>query len=230
MRRPYAGKMKTTPSIPVAQAARCSLCLICLFFAAPLAAADPDFDYDIFLQDDTLMLWIDVTPVLTQSRMEDLLAGLDVFIEIDVEAERPRKLFFPKSLASKKSAAVISRHLARDTYRLRMTGTTADSRIFKNQLILSQFLADSLVVPVAAAEILQGKDIRLSVSLISKSYSNNLGAEAADIPEDSTDEGSTEDSEFFESLVSTFLDLVGFGTSSYRFTTPPFSVDDLPAF
>lgn len=222
--------MKTTPSIPVAQAARCSLCLICLFFAAPLVAADPDFDYDIFLQDDTLMLWIDVTPVLTQSRMEDLLAGLDVYIEINVEAERPRKLFFSKTLASTKSAAVISRHLARDTYRLRMTGTTIDSRIFKNQLILSQFLADSLVVPVAAAEILQGKDIRLSVSLISKSYSNNIGAEAAGSPEDSTDAGSTEEREFFESVVSNFLDLVGFGTSSYRFTTPPFSVDDLPAF
>jgi len=222
--------MLTVVSHFVARFARRSMCLFLVILSGAAAADDADFDYDLFLHNDTLMLWIDVTPALTQPRMEDLLAGLDISIRIDIEVKRPRRLLFSKTIASTESVVVVSRRLARDTYRLHAVGAAAVERIFKNQLILSDFLADSLEIPVIPADVLAGQEVRLDIGLISKSHSNNTLGDYARLPEDTAGTGRRSDREFFESMFSAFLDLVGFGTSSYRFSTPSFFVDDLPAF
>jgi len=203
---------------------------LCLGLAPPAAgSAEIDFDYDIFLAGDTLTLWLDVAPLLTQPRLEDLLAGLDVSIKIDVDVQRPRKLFFPATLASVSALVVISHPIAEDIYRLRIICGRLSERIFKSQLALSDFLADSLVLPLVPAQRIRGQgDLRLSFSLLSKSHSINMLDKALPEAADSVNQPPGDD-QFLESLFSTFLRLVGFGASSYQVTTPTFSPDELPS-
>jgi hypothetical protein len=208
----------------------CGLCLLLVVLSEVADADDADFDYDIFRFNDTLTVWLDITPVLTQSKMEDLLAGLNISILIEVEIKRPRKLVLSKTLASGKAAVLISRRLTQDIYQLRIARDTVAERTFKDQLALSDYLADSLVIPVAALAGIGGGDVYLDISLKSKSYSNNTLDDIRPRQKGAAERNRGDDTEFFESLFSTFLDLIGFGTSSYHITTPIFSPGDLPSF
>lgn len=200
-----------------------------LFWLLPAAAAgkEPDFDYDIFVAGDTLSLWLDVRPALTQPKMEDLLAGLRVSIAVTVEVERPRKLLFSKTIATITAVLVISRRMTEDTYRLQIIDRGVRNYSFKSQLGLSDFLADSLVLGIVPADEIRGRGLlRLSLTLVSKSHSDNAEGELAGVDADSAGTGE-EGSEFFETLLNSFLNLIGFGATSYHFTTPLFSPDDL---
>jgi len=188
-----------------------------------------DFDYDIFVAGDTLAMWLDVRPVLTQPKMEDMLAGLQVSVAITAEAERPRKVLFTKTITTYKTVLVISRRLAEDTYRLRIIGRGARDYTFKSQLALSDFLADSLVLKIAPVDSLQGRSpLRLNLTLVSKSHSNNTMGDIPPVAADSAEVGG--DDEFFETLLNSFLSLIGFGATTYHFETPMFSPDDLTSF
>ncbi len=203
--------------------------LLIWLLPAGAAGKDIDFDYDIFLAGDTLALWLDVRPVLTQPKMEDLLAGLQVSIAITIDAERPRRLMFSKNVATAKAVLVMSRRLAEDTYRLRIIDRTARAYTFKNQLALSDFLADSLVLGVVPIDSLREQaPLRLKLTIVSKSHSNNKLDDLSGAAADST--GSAGGDEFFETLLNSFLNLIGFGAHTYHFATPLFSPDDLASF
>jgi hypothetical protein len=204
--------------------------LLLWLLPAGAAGKETDFDYDIFLAGDTLALWLDVRPVLTQSKMEDVLAGLRVTIAVTVDVERPRKLFFSKTLATYRTVLAIWRRLTEDTYRLKIIGRSVREYSFKSQLALSDFLADSLVMDVVPADQIRGRGpLRLALTLVSKSHSNDIGDEFAAAEADSARAGG-QDGEFFESLLNSFLNLIGFGAVTYHVTTPLFSPGDLPAF
>ncbi len=203
--------------------------LLVWLLPAGAAAEEPDFDYDIFLTGDSLALWLDVRPALTQPKMEDLLAGLQVSIAVTVNAERPRRLLFSRTLATTKAVLVISRRLAEDTYRLKVIDRTARDYTFKNQLDLSAYLADSLVLDIAPLDSLGGSaPLRLALTVVSKSHSNNTMDEPSPAAADSS--AAAGDDEFFETLLNSFLNLIGFGAKTYHFATPLFSPDDLASF
>jgi hypothetical protein len=71
-----------------------------LVLSGPAAAESADLEYDIYLVNDTLAVWLDLRPVLDQSKMEDLLAGLDLWLAVELKIEKPRKLFFSKTISS----------------------------------------------------------------------------------------------------------------------------------
>jgi len=211
----------------------CLLGMLILGATAPLRAesADDDFDYDIFLIGETLAVWIDIRPALDQSRMEDLLAGLDLTLMIDLKAERPRKLLFSKTLASTRAALVISHPLTEDFYRLRLANFGFWDRRFKSQIELSDFLADSLILRLAPKSLMaEAPEVRLRFDLVSKSHSSNILDQIKGSSADSSAAGPGTDEEFFESLFSFFLNLVGFGKTTFHIETPSFRIKDLPSF
>jgi hypothetical protein len=190
-----------------------------------------DFDYDIFVADDTLSVWLDVTPVLTQEKLEDLLAGLDISIAVEMKLERPRPPWFSKTLAADKAVIVISRRLTEDRYRL----SVADGRLrrceFETQIELSDFLADSLVLRIAPAGLADSAGlIRLRLDIESKSHSSNILRDRSDGAAAAVDSAGSPDEGFFESLFSFFLDLTGFETTTYQIVSPDFRLSDLESF
>ena len=208
-----------------------ALLSLCFFWTTgPVCAENRDieFDYDIFLTGDTLAIWLDFTPILNQPKMEDLLAGLDLSILIDFKVEKPRRLAFSKTLATARAAVVISHPLTEDIYRLRLVNFGVFNYEFENQLELSDFLADSLVLKIVPqSHLAEDSDLRLNLKIVSKSHSSNILDE---FPASSNKSGEAEqggEEEFFESLLSLFLDIIGFGKTSYHVISPPFMIGDL---
>jgi len=209
-----------------------SLAIFLLGLAMPLRAAgsDEEFDYDIFLIGDTLAVWIDVRPVLDQNRLEDLLAGLDVSLAIDLKVERPRKLLFSKTLASARAGVVISHPLTEDYYRLRLANFGYQDRRFESQIELSDYLADSLIFRLAPISSLEeAPEVRLDLDLVSNSHSSNILKEVTDSSAAASGKSPGAESEFFESVFSFFLNMVGFGKTTFHIETPLFRVEDLPS-
>jgi hypothetical protein len=208
------------------------LCFCLVWGAEPARGEsnDTDFDYDIFLTSDTLAIWLDITPVLVQSKMEDLLAGLDIYVAVDIKVQQPRKLFFPETLASARAILLISHPLTEDIYRLQMVNFGDSKREFQSQLELSDFLSDSLIFRVAPlSQIMDKPKIRLDLTLVSKSHSANILGNTPGRPEGEL-QRDTNPEEFFESLFTFFLNLVGFGKDSYHIVTPLFDSSQLGSF
>ncbi len=200
--------------------------------ALPLSAAEAalDFDYDIFRISDTLALWLDVVPVLDQAKMEDLLSGLEIAVELDITLERPRFLVGARTLAQRHFSLLISHPLAEDSYRLRIVAETAVEYKFSNQLSLSDYLADSLVFRVGPTVALADRaNVRLSLAIACNSMSpRSLG------PADQTGEGLLRHRQgvevgIFDRLFELFRETIGFGRTSYRVQSPVFDLDRLPS-
>ncbi len=219
--------MKNCPAKLIRALIYCLLGFYLAGGATAARAADAEFDYDIFLANDTIVVWLDVLPALDQAKMEDLLAGLDLSLVFDLKIERPRRLLFSKTIASTRAALVISHPLTEDVYRLRLVNFGVSDREFKSQLELSDFLADSLVLQLAPkSQIIASPEVRLNLSLTVKSHSSNVLRDFTSRPADSLGAGSGEE-EFFESVFSFFLNLIGFGKTSYNIVSPPFSPEEL---
>lgn len=202
-----------------------TLVALLISFSAPVCGVE--FDYDIFIQKDTLSLWIDVTPALTQPRLEDLLAGLNIYLGLDFSLEKKGALGIFKSRLRKKTAIIITHNLIDDIYRLKILTDTRGEISFDNLLQLREFLSDSLVFPIADIEPLpQDKKFRLSFDLMVKSGSNGfLGIAGIDNQEK---EELSSEIKFLENMFSQFLKIIGFGRSAYHVDSPRFIIKELP--
>jgi hypothetical protein len=190
-----------------------------------------DFEYDIFLNKDTISVWLDLRPALEQSKMEDLLAGLDLWFGIELNIEKPRKLFFSRTIASTQAGILISHPLTEDTYHLRLINFSRTDREFDNQIELSDFLADSLIFRISHKSLIEGiSGVRLSLTITCKSLSNNLLNDIWESSEEFPPNQSEGEDEFFESLFNLFLNLIGFGKTSNHLVSPTFSLEDLTSF
>lgn len=200
--------------------------------ALPLWAADAplDFDYDIFRISDTLALWLDVVPILDQTKMEDLLSGLDIAVELNVNLERPRFLVGARTLVHRQFSLLISHPLAEDTYWLRIGAEKAVEYKFSNQLNLSDYLADSLVFRIGpTTDLAERTKIRLSLAITCNSMSPHLLGAVARPPDGLVPARQRIDNGIFDRLFELFRETIGFGRTSYRVQSPVFDLDRLPS-
>jgi hypothetical protein len=204
------------------------VCVGLLSSPASASGRSGDFTYDIFAGGDSLALWIDLTPVLGQEQMEDLLAGLNIYLGLDIRLEIPRPFIFSRQVARKRVGLIISHPLTADIYKIDIQGTPPLGRQFDDQMKIRDFIADSVDFNLTSINGLSpGDKYRISVSIRSKSYSTKGLGGAAPSPPSSTDTTGARGTEFFGSLFSTFLELTGFGTVSFHFNTANFTLKDI---
>jgi len=205
--------------------------LLCAgILASPALAArqSGDFTYDIFRNGDSIGFWIDLTPVLSQAQMEDLLAGLAIYIGIEIRLESPRPFFFSRLITRKRAALILSHGLTEDLYKIELVGGPPLQRQFDNQMQIRDFMADSVEFSLAATNAMDtGNKYRISASLSSKSYSSKEIVRQSHSPSDSSGPSNESGTEFFESLFSTFIELTGFGRDTFHVITPNFTIKDI---
>lgn len=188
------------------------------------AAETVSFDYDIFRQGDSLAVWLDLTPVMNQRRMEDLLAGLAVRITIDCRLEKPRRPLTARTLTSARSTVTLVRQLTEDAYYVQVAGSSAAKYKFKNQLDLSDCLADSLVFPLAALPVsTPAERVRLNLVIACNSLNPNILSDSSASPA-----GAENGAGIFDRLFVLFAETVGLGADSYRTVSPLFDPAALP--
>jgi hypothetical protein len=191
--------------------------LLAAALAAPAAAADEtiSFDYDIFRQGDTLAVWVDLTPVMNQRRMEDLLAGLAVRITIDCRLEKPRRPLPARTLAAARAVVTLTRRLTEDDYAIQVVGAGAAKYKFASQLELSDCLADSMIFPIIAGAIAPpGDKVRLGLDLSCSSLNPNALIDSASV--------AVPGGGLFDRLFDLFAETVGWGADTYRIVSPLF--------
>lgn len=203
--------------MPARTSATAAMILLTAVLAAAAAAADDTvpFDYDIFRRGETLMVWVDLTPVMNQRRMEDLLAGLAVRITLDCRLEKPRRPLPAKTLAAVRAVATLTRRLTEDDYGVQVAGAGAAKYTFTSQLELADCLADSLVIPVTASDIPgPGDRVRLVLDISCNSLNPNAISDTAPVKPPGGG--------FFDRLFDLFAESVGWGADSYRVVSPAF--------
>lgn len=207
------------------------IAIVCAgLLCTPVSAAgrSGDFAYDIFVRGDSLAFWIDLTPVLSQEQMEDLLAGLNIYLGIDIHLESPRPLFFSRQVIQKRVGLIISHPLTADIYKIEIQGRPPLERQFDDQMKIRDFIADSVDFDLASMTALNAGDkYRIRVSISSKSYSNKGLGGASPVNPSKADSAGTHGTEFFGSLFSTFMELTGIGTVSFHFNTANFTPKDI---
>ncbi|MCP4570056.1 MAG: DUF4390 domain-containing protein [FCB group bacterium] len=204
--------------------------LLIIIFVGPGFAADSEdrFDYDIFWIGDTLTCWLDPTPALTQQKMEDLLAGLDIYFQFDIKLEKPRKLLFMKNIIHRQAALLISHQLTEDLYRVRFSGTGNKEYEFESQLQVSDFLADSVVFELADRTLIEDAgNPRLALTISCKSlHPRGFSGEQEGLL-DSLSPGQSGQKTVFDEAFGLFLDLIGFGKANYKVVSPIFNPNNL---
>lgn len=203
------------------------LFIVCV--GSGLAADSEDrFDYDIFWVGDTLTCWLDPTPALTQQKMEDLLAGLDIYFQFDIKLEKPRKLLFMKNIIHRQAALLITHQLTEDIYRVRFSGTGDKEYEFESQLQVSDFLADSVVFGLALRTLIEDtSNPRLVLMFSCKSlHPRGFSGEQEGLP-DSLSPGQSSRKTVFDEAFGLFLDLIGFGQANYKIVSPIFNPNNL---
>lgn len=176
--------------------------------------------YDIFLEQDTVKLWIDLTPALTQPLLEDLLSGLQITIQIELALRSPRTILWDAPILKRGDRLVLSHPLSDDYYAIEFLATTNRLRRFSDQPSMSAYLADSVDIPIALTDSLDERTkYKLSLAISCKSRTNSEldGSSGVD----------TSATEAFESALRSFLDVIGFGESVIKIESPMFTLSSL---
>jgi len=202
-----------------------------LIFCALISGAYADdesieFDYDIYSAKDSIAIWLDLTPILTQPVLEDLLAGLDIFLSLHLKIEKSQRPFGHKTIYESKKDLLLTHNLTKDNYNISYSRHSQDKRSFSNQMDLSDYLADSLQFKLISLGQLSANDkYRLNIEILSRSISP---LEVNKNSEFSSRVGqSSEDNNFLGSVLDKFLEIIGFGEITYRITSPQFKIDQL---
>jgi hypothetical protein len=198
---------------------------------APVRAEQTEFDYDIFSINDTLAIWVDVTPMLTQSRLEDLLSGLDIYVKVEIKIQVHKVLFISKTLKKTGAAFLISHPLTEDIYRLKISNFVVSKHEFDSQLSLSDFLADSMVFKIAPVEdIEQRTNLRIKMGISCKSLSSIVIPDKYYGQKDGLLPADTSETEILLDIFSLFIDLIGYGEDKCNISTAIFDLEDLPDY
>ncbi|MCK5127492.1 MAG: hypothetical protein KAR42_14650 [candidate division Zixibacteria bacterium] len=190
-----------------------------------------DLDFDIFKVEDSMIVWLDVMPVITQTLMEDLFAGLSLRFDIRVRIEHPPNPVFAKTRIQKNIIIQVSRDLTHDNYSLLIIHSRIDSLLFRTQVDMSEFLTDSIEINLGSIRTIdKDEKLRANIEIYTKSFASK-GADQPGQVDRGKPAGSIEDeSDVIETLFSHFLEIIGFGKRSYRVISPTFTIQNLDSF
>ena len=190
--------------------------MIILWFSATVHSAEiPEFG----VQDNEPYLgaWLDLSPLVTQSRVDKIRDGVDLLVDFNLNLNRPKKLFGAETVISQHGIVQIGYRIVTEDFIVRLAGDgLKGTGRFASQAELHRFLTDSIMVDlIEYSELDSLERYRLKMDLACISLTGLiLGS-----PPDS----SGKDESALKYLFRHFLKITGFGRDSYSGETMPFS-------
>jgi len=196
--------------------------LSCAFLAGSSARAEPDIElaYDIFSRGDSVMVWLDLSPFLTDPQVSRLNDGIDLLFQYNLRLAIPRRLWGDVTVTEKEEAVRMSYHLVTHDYLLTSTFAGWHDRHFPALDQLAAFLADSINAPLLPMDSLNGGKrytLDLKVTTIALTGFNPT-------PDSADSSGSDSPLRF---LFKKFLSLTGFGRREFEAKSRPFSRSEI---
>ncbi len=198
-----------------------STLVLILLIIIPTAvfAEDTDFDFDIYLEKDSLKIWSDYTGMLNNGEIESLQDGTDILIECHIDLVSPRRFFGERKINGIVNNIRINYRLHTDTYSLKLNSATTIS--FADSTTLFSYMQDSIV---ACLGHFKQYDVETNYALRIKGIVLTLTDLNIASP-------SSEDSLSSESpvrfLFRQFLSLTGYGRRDFETSSISFFLNDL---
>ena len=194
--------------------------ILVLCLARPVTAGSGDgIDADIYRENDSLMVWIDLSGQISSERVELLREGVDLALECRVDLLRSRRLWGNVRIDRAGTAIIVGYHLLAEEYFLKGSGNSGDDHEhrFATLVGLHHFLADSVVVSLASVDSLDS-DRRYFVELtVDCIFLTSLNLDSPN--------GSSETPLKF--LFRHFLSLTGYGREQSVVSSDPFRLADI---
>ncbi len=187
------------------------------------SAGDDEIDYDIFRRNDSVVVCLNLAPLLSPGRVEKIRDGLAFAFDYRLTLVRPRRLWGAEAIAQSTGLIEISYQVITENYVVSGCGPDSLAETsFTSLAVLREFLRDSVVSNLAAIAGLNHESnyaLQLSIECIALTDINLAAGGGARARSESP----------IKFLFKQFLQLTGYGRVKYSLTTRPFSLSELAA-
>jgi len=200
-------------------------CLVLLGFLVPraiLAADEPEpIEYDIFLRNGHISVWLNLSQLISSKQVERLKEGIDFAIEYRLILSQPRRLWGSKQVAETTGLIKVSYRIVTEDFTLSALKLGLESsRRFVSLAKLHQFISDSIVVDITDFQGLNRHrqyvlEVKLTCILLT-TFNLASGADSS---------GASESP--LKYLFRKFLHITGFGHEEHSFKSRPFSLSEV---
>ncbi len=114
------------------------------------AAPGDDFGFDIYVMNDQIVVWVDLSQLVDQTQIDQLLDGANLAFELSFRLDRPKRLFGDQTVVHSNQSIAISYNLITETFTTRLSENNYEKPIsFLGVKDLRNYLADSLSFQIA---------------------------------------------------------------------------------
>ena len=201
-----------------------ALITLLLLLTAPKiygAEESEQIDFDIYQKDSLMVVWVDLSPLLTSKRTTQLKDGIDIALEYQLTLLRPKRFWGSHREARVSGVLHLGYRVITDDYFVAQAlSRPALDRSFLSLGDLHKFLTDSITIDLASLDSLDRNKryfIEMAMTCVSLTSLNV------------TDESDTDESgkSPIRWLFREFLDFTNFGSQDYAFQSRLFSLAEL---
>jgi hypothetical protein len=202
---------------------RSALLWLALMVLGPSAsqADDPELNFDIFIQDSCLTVWLDLAPLLNARALDRLESGVDLVLECRAALKIPRRLWGDRNVTVQASSLHLSYRKITKEYLITFEDSLPGALIKAESMpVLYQFLRDSVTLRLSDLSELDPEkrytlDLRVtSISLTDFNLAEQVGADdESDSP--------------LRYLFHQFLKITDYGRREYSAGSRPFALSEL---
>lgn len=193
------------------------LLIVLMVWTTTRAQDEPEIGFDLLSRDDSLVVLVDLSFLLTSGRVSRLKEGLDLGVEIKLNLKRPKRLFGATDITTSGRYVRLNYQLVTKTYRVFPASDSLGEITAEQSLSgLYRFLSDSVFVPMLPLDSLESDESFVLDLVIAAISLNTINIASG---EDDPDRARSPLKMLFEQ----FLDLTGYGREEFRASSRPFS-------
>ena len=187
----------------------------------PVFAQDPpEFQFDILRSTDSVVVWLNLSPLLNAVNVGRMHDGLDLAVVCDLKLVRPRHLFGATTVADQQRRIEASYQILTEQYRLESANGKIARKVFPSQSGLFDYLADSILIRLADLDSLdQEERYRLEARITTIS----LGDKDIESSEELLSQGDSP----LRWLYVQLLKITGYGRTEHSFQSRSFGTSEL---
>jgi hypothetical protein len=185
-------------------------------------ADDADINYDIYVRDSTILVWIDLAPFLSSDDIEQLRDGIDIVLSCRLELAVPKRFFGDHQVTKTERSFRLSHRPVTEDFIVLPADT---SRPSPGPLVslgsLYRYLRDSIEIPLLPMNLMAPDRFHTLQITISSIILTDFNLER---PPDKVAES---DESPVRYLFRQFLSLTGYGSKEYRTKSRPLTLDEI---
>jgi hypothetical protein len=179
-------------------------------------------DFDILRTGDSLTVWVDMEPLLTEERVDQMKQGIDLALQYELTLLRPRRIWGAQKMNSSTGYLRMGYRLVAEDFFLSHSLSTSDTdRHFLSLAPLGEYLTDSIQPALCNVDSLDQSTryyLELKITAISLTAFNLASEENA---------AEGQESSPIRYLFKKFLEMTDFGREEFQFKSRLFSLSEI---